>query len=184
MVFVSICKFVSKVSSHFYFRPAQLYLQKKGSHGTATSGTEALKDDSLILELLGDKSTTQCWQSASLANCERGNQCFSFFSPCLILRAFFLIGMIGVLLWIFFRLFCIKPQWICARFCKIFAFVKSPPSEWAPMNKFSTAAYKFAIGFVYGCSALVNALWAGKLWPSGVVGLHAECSHPLISGLP
>lgn len=40
------------------------------------------------------------------------------------------------------------------------------------MNKFSTAVYKFATGYAYDCSALVDALWSGKLQPSGVAGLH------------
>lgn len=126
-------------------------------------------------------------QFSSLADCEWGNHhCYFSLSLflCFILRGFLIASSAGgFVVAVVFRLFCIKPQWVCARFCEIFACINVTVG--VAECCWTSCSHLTCINMLLEVFLAVLLQWVPYsqeiLWPLGFTGLLTMCSCPLIS---
>lgn len=82
-----------------------------------------------------------------------------------------------------FRLFCIKPQWVCARFCEIFAWINVAFA--VAECCWTSCSHLMCRNRLLDVFAAVLLLWVpcsqAILWPLGFTGLLTMCSCPVLS---
>lgn len=109
---------------------------------------------------------------------------FLSLSLCFILRGFLIASSAGgFVVAVVFRLFCIKPQWVCARFWEIFACINVTVA--VAECCWTSCSHLTCLNMLLDVFVAVLLQWIPYsqeiLWPLDFTGPLTVCSCPLIS---